>query len=167
MTTYTISALSEATGLSLHTLRFYEKEGLLRYVERTTSGRRIYGEASLGSLMGVITLKQAGLTLPQIKEMFDGIRDLSENCRDVASVEGCYALILEAKARLEKQAEEISRGLQLLKFFVEGGKKALQAAREGKNATDVFPFMTKEGILNMQFSRDAGGKLEASIPEEN
>ena len=39
---YSISALSRKTGLSIHTLRFYEKEGLLRYVERTESGRHVY-----------------------------------------------------------------------------------------------------------------------------
>ena len=55
---YSISALARKTGLSIHTLRFYEKEGLLRHVERTDSGRRMYGEASLGCLLGVLCLNK-------------------------------------------------------------------------------------------------------------
>lgn len=163
---YTISALSRATGLSLHTLRFYEKEGLLRYVERTAGGRRVYGEASLGCLLGVITLKQAGMTLPQIKEMFDEIRECSsKTTQDMENLESCMSMILKARAQLQKQSEEITRGLDLLNFLVEGGKKAIEAASQGKSATAAFPFMTKEGIVNMRFSRDSEGKLEAAIPE--
>lgn len=161
---YTISALSRATGLSLHTLRFYEKEGLLRYVERTAGGRRVYGDASLGCLMGVITLKQAGMTLPQIKELFDETREGAQTAESLETLESRFAMVNEARKQLEKKLEEITRGLELLNFFVEGGKRALEAARQGKNAAEVFPFMTKEGILNMRFSRDAEGKLEAAIP---
>ncbi len=161
---YTISALSRATGLSLHTLRFYEKEGLLRYVERTAGGRRVYGEASLGCLMGVITLKQAGMTLPQIKELFDETREGAKTQESVETLQSRFNMIMEAREQMQKKLEEITRGLELLNFFVEGGKKAMEAARQGKNAAEVFPFFTKEGILNMRFSRDSEGKLEATIP---
>ena len=161
---YTISALSRATGLSLHTLRFYEKEGLLRYVERTAGGRRVYGEASLGCLMGVITLKQAGMTLPQIKELFDETREGAKTQESLETLQSRLNMIMEAREQMQKKLEEITRGLALLNFFVEGGKKAVQAAQQGRKAAEVFPFMTKEGILNMRFSRDSEGKLEAMIP---
>lgn len=161
---YTISALSRATGLSLHTLRFYEKEGLLRYVERTAGGRRVYGEASLGCLMGLITLKQAGMTLPQIKALFDETREGAKTQESAETLQSRFNMIIEARDQLQKKLEEITRGLELVNFFVEGGKKALEAARQGKKAADVFPFFTKEGILNMRFSRDSEGKLEAMIP---
>ncbi|QTG90716.1 MerR family DNA-binding transcriptional regulator, partial [Vibrio furnissii] len=37
-----IKAFSELTGLSAYTLRYYEKIGLLKNVQRTPSGRRVY-----------------------------------------------------------------------------------------------------------------------------
>ena len=44
MATYTIGQAAEMTGLSVSTLRYYEKEGLLPFVERTGGGRRVFSD---------------------------------------------------------------------------------------------------------------------------
>ena len=98
---YTISALSRKTGLSIHTLRYYEKEGLLRYVERTESGRRVYGEASMGCLLGVLCMKQAGMTLPQIKAFMD------VTIEGVATLPKRLEMMLSAREQLSKLKEAV------------------------------------------------------------
>ena len=42
-----IKEVSKITGMSIDTLRYYEKEGLLDYVKRDENGRRNYGEEDL------------------------------------------------------------------------------------------------------------------------
>lgn len=41
---YSIGQFSEKTGLGIHTLRWYEKEGLLFDIARTKGGRRLYSD---------------------------------------------------------------------------------------------------------------------------
>ena len=156
---YSISALARKTGLSIHTLRFYEKEGLLRHVERTASGRRMYGDASLGCLLGVLCLKQAGMTLPQMKVFFD------ETVRGAISLESRLEMIQEARQQLEQKMEDIRRGMELVDFFLDGTKRAVQAASEGKDPDEAFPFITLSGIVNFPFLRDEEGRLEPSLPQ--
>ena len=63
---YSIREVSEKTGLSAHTLRFYEKEGLLSRVERSSSGIRQYSDADLELLGGICCLKNTGMSLREI-----------------------------------------------------------------------------------------------------
>lgn len=154
---YSISALSRKTGLSIHTLRFYEKEGLLRYVERTASGRRMYGEDSLGCLLGVLALKQAGMTLPQIKAFFD------ETTQGAASLPVRLQMMLECRQQLEDNMENLRQGMKLVDYFINGTKKAIDAMAEGKDPDKMFPYITRAGIANFPFQRDDEGRLEPDI----
>ena len=142
---YTISALSRKTGLSIHTLRYYEKEGLLRYVERTESGRRVYGEASMGCLLGVLCMKQAGMTLPQIKAFMDvtieGVETLPQRLE----------MMVSAQEQLLKLKEAVDRGLQLADFFIKGCRNAMEALQNGANPEEAFPYITRNGIIDFQF----------------
>lgn len=158
---YTISALSRKTGLSIHTLRFYEKEGLLRYVERTDSGRRVYGEASMGCLLGVLCMKQAGMTLPQIKAFMDitieGVDTLPQRLEMMQS----------ARDQLSKTKEAIERGIQLADFFIGGCHNAMEALKNGTDPIKAFPYITRDGIIDFPFLQTEDGRLEPDTPPEN
>lgn len=149
---YTISGLSKLTGLSVHTLRFYEKEGILRHVERTASGRRVYGEDSVACLIGVLCVKQGGLTLAQVKEFFD------------LTVEGAQTLptrlemICNARKGLEEQVAQLNVSLLLVKYFEEGCRRALEAYRNGGDADAAFPLITLGGIGDMPCMMTPDGK---------
>ena len=158
---YTISALSRKTGLSIHTLRFYEKEGLLRYVERTESGRRVYGEASMGCLLGVLCMKQAGMTLPQINTFMD------ITIEGVATLPQRLEMMLSAREQLSKLREAVDRGLQLADFFIGGCKNAVEALKNGTDPTEAFPYITRDGIIDFPFLQTEDGRLEPDTPPEN
>ena len=63
---YSIQDVSKKTGLSAHTLRYYEKEGILSHVERSQGGFRQYSEEDLESLWLICCLKNTGMPLQEI-----------------------------------------------------------------------------------------------------
>lgn len=72
---FTIAEAAERTGLSPHTLRFYEQEGLLGgRVPRDAAGRRIYDQAHVELLLGCKRLRDAGMPVRDVRrfvELFD------------------------------------------------------------------------------------------------
>ena len=66
---WTISEVSEQTGLSPRTVRYYEEMGLLPDVRRRASGRRVYGADDLERLGFISRLKSLGLSLSEIREL--------------------------------------------------------------------------------------------------
>lgn len=63
---YLIGRFAELTGLSAHTLRYYEKEGLIS-VRRTRGGQRYYSEADLKWVEFIKRLKETGMPIKEIK----------------------------------------------------------------------------------------------------
>ena len=63
---YTIQDVSKKTGLTAHTLRYYEKEGLITGVERSRGGFRQYTDEDLEALGLVCCLKNTGMSLQEI-----------------------------------------------------------------------------------------------------
>lgn len=157
---YTISDLAKKTGLSIHTLRFYEKEGILRYVERTASGRRVYGKASLACLIGALCMKQAKLTLSQIKEFFDMTKMGDE------TLPQRLEMLTTARENLEEMRQHIDQCLELVNFFVSGGQDALAALEKGGDADAAFPFLTLDGILKLPCKIVGDGKIEPFLPSD-
>jgi Predicted transcriptional regulators len=68
---YKISQVADLIGVSAHTLRYYDKEGLLPYVERNKAGVRKFKESDLNWLKIISCLKNTGMSLKQIKEYVD------------------------------------------------------------------------------------------------
>lgn len=63
-----IGELSRRSGLSPHTLRFYEAEGILKPAGRTASGHRQYHGEDILWLEFVLRLKLTGMPLVEIKQ---------------------------------------------------------------------------------------------------
>jgi DNA-binding transcriptional MerR regulator len=66
---WTISEISNQTGLSSRTIRYYEEIGLLPGVRRRQNGRRVYGDDELERLGFINRLKALGLSLSEIGEL--------------------------------------------------------------------------------------------------
>ncbi|MFK8846481.1 MerR family transcriptional regulator [Streptomyces sp. Ac-502] len=58
---YTISEVAEHTGLSAHTLRWYERIGLMPHVDRTHTGQRRFSNRDLDWLDLVTKLRLTGM----------------------------------------------------------------------------------------------------------
>jgi DNA-binding transcriptional MerR regulator len=57
----TIGQVAATSGVSTHTLRYYEQAGLLRAIGRTEAGHRLYSPADLDWLQFVMRLKATGM----------------------------------------------------------------------------------------------------------
>lgn len=65
---YTIRQVSEITGLTASTLRFYEKEQLFPPVERNAAGVRVYREKDLEWIFLITCLKNTDMPIRDIKQ---------------------------------------------------------------------------------------------------
>ena len=64
-----IGELSRHTGVPIQTLRFYEREKLLREPPRTSGGYRAYGESDLARVRFIRDAQELGFTLREIHEL--------------------------------------------------------------------------------------------------
>lgn len=82
-----ISKLSRRTGLSPHTLRFYEKQGLVSHRSRSEGGYREYDEADLRRVEFVRTARNIGFSLEDIALLLSIRVDKdSHSCEQVADI---------------------------------------------------------------------------------
>lgn len=70
----TISEAAQATGVSAHTLRYYERTGLLDPVERGTNGHRRYSEEDVQRIRLLTMLRATGMPIRRIREYADLFR---------------------------------------------------------------------------------------------
>ena len=72
---YSIGQVAVKTGLTVHTLRYYEKEGLLPFVRTSSSGLSMFSDNDLGWLSIIECLKETGMPLKGIKQYIDWFRE--------------------------------------------------------------------------------------------
>ncbi|MED1607535.1 MerR family transcriptional regulator [Cytobacillus kochii] len=68
---YSIKQASTFTGLSIDTIRYYEKAGLLPKVQRLPNGHRVFSPPDMERLQIIICMKRANLSLEEIKFYLD------------------------------------------------------------------------------------------------
>ncbi|CAN5530502.1 MerR family transcriptional regulator [soil metagenome] len=74
--TLSIGEVVTRTGLSVHALRFYEREGLLvGPIQRSAGGRRRYGTIDVEWLRICVKLRESGMPLADLKRFAELVRD--------------------------------------------------------------------------------------------
>lgn len=68
---YTIEQAAQRTGVSAHTLRYYERIGMLEPVERAPSGHRRYSDADLGSVIFLTLLRETGMPIRDMQRFVE------------------------------------------------------------------------------------------------
>ncbi|MFC5403224.1 MerR family transcriptional regulator [Cohnella soli] len=67
-----VGDLAKLTGLTVRTLRFYDQIGLFSPSGQTESGHRLYNEEDIKRLHQILSLKELGLSLEEIKSAIIG-----------------------------------------------------------------------------------------------
>jgi DNA-binding transcriptional MerR regulator len=70
----TISEVAERTGLTRHTLRYYERDGLMLGVGRAGSGHRRYSERDLGWIELITKLRATGMPIREVRRYAELVR---------------------------------------------------------------------------------------------
>ncbi|HEX3010690.1 MAG TPA: MerR family transcriptional regulator [Syntrophomonadaceae bacterium] len=100
---YSVSKIARLAGISIRTLRYYDKIGLLSPTARTPAGYRIYIQDDVEKLQQILFYKELGFPLAQIKEILD---DLSFDRRNALKQ---HIRSLETKARYYEQLAQLAR----------------------------------------------------------
>ncbi len=79
---YTIQEVCKKTGLTAHTLRYYEKEKLLPSVGRSAGGFRQYSDEDLESLAMICCLKNTGMSVQNIGRFMELTREGDQTLRE-------------------------------------------------------------------------------------
>ncbi|MFF2776477.1 MerR family transcriptional regulator [Streptomyces sp. NPDC058052] len=72
---YTISEVAALTGLTAHTLRWYERIGLMPHVDRSHTGQRRFSERDLGWLEFVGKLRLTGMPVADMVRYAELVRE--------------------------------------------------------------------------------------------
>ncbi|TGL28176.1 MerR family transcriptional regulator [Leptospira koniambonensis] len=96
---FLIGQLAEKVGVSTDTVRYYEKEGLIRS-NRHTNNYRIYSESDLKKLGFISEAQDSGFTLREIKELLSLINEGRRNCSDYENVAKQKIKEIESKIKV-------------------------------------------------------------------
>lgn len=100
-----IAEMADRTGLSVDTLRWYEKEGILPPVGRDGVGRRRYGDRDRDMVQLLSALRTAGMSTADMKTF---VRLLAEGAvshgRRIGLLEGTQARLTERRRELDRAA---------------------------------------------------------------
>ena len=106
-----IKALSEATGVEVETIRFYEKEGLLPAPARSDNGYRTYTVAHLERLAFVCHCRALDMPLSDVKRLLDLTEASASDCADVDLLVDAQLARVRARLKsmhaLEKQLVQL------------------------------------------------------------
>ncbi|MGN0702539.1 MAG: MerR family transcriptional regulator [Lentihominibacter sp.] len=67
----TVNEVSKLTGVSIRTLQYYDRIGLLRPAGRTDAGYRLYDDTSMEKLQQILLFRELEFSLKEIKEIVD------------------------------------------------------------------------------------------------
>jgi DNA-binding transcriptional MerR regulator len=110
----TISEAAEASGLTAHTLRYYERAGLLDPIGREAGGRRRYDDADLSRIAFLTKLRATGMPIRQVREYADLLRDGDGNERErLALLEAHRDAVRERLAEMERHLDLIDLKIDL------------------------------------------------------
>ncbi len=98
-----IGQLAQLAGLSTHTIRFYERAGLLEPARRTPSGYRDYDLGALADLRFIARARESGLKLSDVREIMAISASGRLPCEEVRN------RLLARLAEVERRLTELRR----------------------------------------------------------
>jgi DNA-binding transcriptional MerR regulator len=130
MPALTIQQVAQQTGLSVHTLRYYERNGLLEPVNRASSGHRRYLEDDVARIEFLTRLRATGMPIRQMQEFAQLFRERPEAIADRRA-------ILEAhKQQVQAHIQELQRNLDVIDWKINYYKQ-LESQQPTHSETDA------------------------------
>jgi len=104
----TVAEAARESGVSAHTLRYYERAGLLRPVERNGSGHRRFTSEDIDWVVMITRLRATGMPIRRIREYAELVWAGEGNERErLAIMEAHRGQVLERLAEIERNLELI------------------------------------------------------------
>ena len=121
---YTIKQAAELTNLTPVTLRYYDKQGLLPYMERRESGYRMFSDGDIAMLRVIECLKKSGMSIKDIRQFSEWVLMGDD------SLQERYEMFLERKKAVEAQIAELQKTLDFINHKCWYYETAIEAGTE-------------------------------------
>jgi DNA-binding transcriptional MerR regulator len=115
----TIGKLSEAAGVKVPTIRYYEQIGLLPEAERSAGNQRLYGNRAMDRLTFIRHARELGFPLDAIRDLLSLSDRPDQSCAEadaiaksqLAAVEARIARLTALKSELERMVVQCAGGV--------------------------------------------------------
>lgn len=132
---YTIGEMAKRLGIAPSTLRYYDQEGLLPFVERSSNGNRIFKDADYEWLQIIECLKKTGMQLKDIKQFIHMAMQGDE------TIDSRLQLIIKQQESVKQQILELQQTLETLNF-----KRWYYETAQAAGTTEVPKNMSPEEL---------------------
>jgi DNA-binding transcriptional MerR regulator len=109
----TIQEAAEATGLSAHTLRYYERIGLIHPIEREENTRRLYTEEDIGWIDFLLKLRATGMSIKEMQRYAE-LQRLGD-----ATLPERVEILKSLRGNVEARMSELNEHLKLICYKIE------------------------------------------------
>ena len=137
--TYTIKQVSEMMSLPVSTIRYYDKMGLIPFLEKNESGYRIFKEKDISMLRIIECFKNTGMSISEMQQYVEMVK------RGDESLEERYQLfvrrkeiVLEEMRQLEKQLETIDHKLWYYETAIKAGTEDIHKKYSSRVTERIF-----------------------------
>lgn len=133
---YTVGEMAKKLNVAPSTLRYYDKEGLLPFVERSGSGIRMFKDSDFEWLSIIECLKKTGMPIKEIKYFIDWCMEGD------ATIDKRLALIERQREAVLLQMKQIQDTLDMLdykRWYYETAKEAGTCAVHNTMSENEIP----------------------------
>ncbi len=144
---YTVGEMAKCLGVPSSTLRYYDKEGLLPFVERSSNGIRVFHEKDYEWLQIISCLKKTGMSLKDIRKYISLAMEGDE------TIDERLELFKNQRKALEAQMAELQCAMDVLNFkcwYYETAKKAGTVEVPQTMTLDEIPEEFRETRKNLR-----------------
>lgn len=150
----TVNEVSKLTGVSIRTLQYYDKIGLLKPAGYTVSGYRLYDDATLEKLQQILLFRELEFPLKEIQKIVSG-PDFDRN----KALEQQITLLTMKKEHLEKLIH-FARGIQFK------GERTMDFSAFDTSKLDEYAKRAKEQWGNTPEYRESQVKSKGRTKED-
>ena len=121
---YTIQQVAKMTHIPATTLRYYDREGLLPFLERRESGYRAFSDVDLAMLQVLQCLKSTGMSISEMKQFSQWVQEGDSSLKDR------YELFIRRKQSVEQQIAALQKSLEIINHKCDYYRRAVEAGTE-------------------------------------
>ncbi|GEK29093.1 MerR family transcriptional regulator [Furfurilactobacillus siliginis] len=111
--TYTIKEVAERFDLTISTIHYYDKQGLLPFVAKNEAGYRVFTQSDLNFIHTICCLKNTGMPIKDIRHY------ITLCMQGTSTIEKRKLLLLAHKEKIARQQQQLRENMQEVDFKID------------------------------------------------
>jgi DNA-binding transcriptional MerR regulator len=107
---YSMKYVVEKLNVTANTLRYYEKEGLLKNIYRDSRGRRVYNDENIERLDFIRALRLTGMPISEIKKYLE-LNELGDE-----TISERKEMILQHKIKVQNKINQDLKYMEIINY---------------------------------------------------